>query len=184
MLSLGHISPTDISPGNLRQLLLKVVNQLPSYLKLLYDTTTQLWSYYRILPCTTLTGDENLIIAMTIPLLDTNKRFEVFKAQNLPVPNLKTNQSTMLARYGVDTKAIAIDDVRSTYTTFKIEARLWQRKHGHFCSIDKSFYSVSSSNLCVIRIFLNNISETEKQCSITLKNNLVHPNAVNLREGK
>lgn len=185
MLSLGHLSPTVISPANLRQLLSEIANQLPSNLKLPFDSNTDLWSYYRILPCTTLVGDENLIIALTVPLLDTNKRFEVFKIHNLPVPNLKTNQSTLLARYKIDEKAVVIDDVRSTYTTLsEIELASCLSQHGNFCSIDKSFYPVSSSNLCVMKIFLNDLPEIAKLCSVSVENNVVDPNAVNLREGK
>lgn len=95
MLLLGHLSPTVISPANLRNLLSEIANQLPPNLKLPNDPDTDLWSYYRILPCTTLVETENLIIALTVPLLDTNKHFEVFKIHNLPVPNLKTNQSNL-----------------------------------------------------------------------------------------
>lgn len=185
MLSLGHLSPTVISPGDLRRLLLEISDQLPSYLRLPYDITTDLWSYYRILPCTTLIGNENLIIAMTIPLLDTNKRFELFKVHNLPVPNLKTNQSNLLARYDIETEALAIDDVRGTFTTLsKIETNACKKQHGNFCSINKSFYPVSSSDLCVVKIFLNNIQEIERQCSVLVENKLPDPNALTLREGK
>lgn len=185
MLSLGHLSPTVISPANLRQLLSEIANQLPPNLKLPFDPNTDLWSYYRILPCTTLVGDENLIIALTVPLLDTNKRFEVFKIHNLPVPNLKTNQSTLLARYKIDEKAVVIDDVRSTYTTLsETELVSCLSQHGNFCAIDKSFYPVSSSNLCVMKIFLNDLPEIAKLCSVSVENNVVDPNAVNLREGK
>lgn len=104
MLSLGHLSPTVISPANLRNLLSEIANQLPPNLKLPYDPDTDLWSYYRILPCTTLVETENLITALTVPLLDTNKHFEVFRIHNLPVPNLKTNQSTLLAKYKIEEK--------------------------------------------------------------------------------
>lgn len=185
MLSLRHLSPTVISPGDLRRLLLDISDQLPSYLKLPYDITTDLWFYYRILPCTTLIGDENLIIAMTIPLLDTNKRFELFKVHNHSVPNLKTNQSNLLAKYDIETEALAIDDVRGTFTTLsKIETNVCKKQHGNFCSINKSFYPVSSNDLCVVKIFLNNLQEIEKQCSVLVENKLPDPNAVTLREGK
>lgn len=71
MLSLGHLFPTVVSPANLRQLLSDIANQLPPNLELPYDPDTDLWSYYRILPCTTLVGVKSLITALTVPLLDT-----------------------------------------------------------------------------------------------------------------
>lgn len=51
---------------------------------------------------------------MTIPLLDASKQFEMFKIHNLPVPNSRTNQSNLLAKYDTNTDAVAVDDVRST----------------------------------------------------------------------
>lgn len=147
MLSLGHLSPTVVSSANLRQLLSYIVNQLPPNLKLPFDPNIYLWSYYRILPCTILVGDENLIIALTGRLLDTNKRFEVFKIHNIPVPNLKTNQSNLLARYKVEEKAVVINDVRSAYTTLsETELASCLRQHGNFLSIDKSVYPLAQAN--------------------------------------
>lgn len=58
------------------------------------------------------------------------------------------------------------------------------KQHGNFCSIDKPFYSVSSSKSCIIKIFQNDVTEIEKRCSISVENNLIDPNAVNLKEGK
>lgn len=116
-------------------------------------------------------------IALTVPLLDTNEHFKVFKI--LPVPNLKTNQSTLLARYNIEEKAVVIDDVRRTYTTLS-ETKLASclKQHGHFCSIDKYFYSVNPGNLCVIRVFLKDLPGIailyfcRKQCSRSKRSQL------------
>lgn len=58
MLTLVHLSPTVVLPANLRQLLSEIASKLPPNLKLPYDPDTDRWSYYRILPCTTLVGVE------------------------------------------------------------------------------------------------------------------------------
>ena len=52
MLSLGHLSPSVISPTNLLQLLLQIKTKLPSYLQLPEDPEKQLWHYYKFLTCT------------------------------------------------------------------------------------------------------------------------------------
>lgn len=96
MLSLGHLSPTVIPPGISNNFYRK--SQLPSQFKLPYDPDTDLWSYYKILPCTTLIGEEDLVVVLTIALLGASKQFEMFKIYNLPVPNRRTNQSNLLAR--------------------------------------------------------------------------------------
>lgn len=58
------------------------------------------------------------------------------------------------------------------------------RQHGNFSSIDKFFYPVNPGKLCVMRIFLNNLPGIAKLCSISVENNVVDPNAVNLCGGK
>lgn len=48
MLSLGHLSPSTISPNEFRQLLREVQSHLPYYLKLPSDPETDLWDFYNI----------------------------------------------------------------------------------------------------------------------------------------
>lgn len=85
----------------------------------------------------------------------------------------------------MEEKAVVIDDVRSTYTTLSdIELLSCIKQHGNCCSIDKSFYPVNPGHLCVIRIFLNDLPGIAKLCSVSVENNVVDPNAANLREGK
>lgn len=136
-----------------------------------------------MLPCTTMIGEEDLVVEFTIPLLGTSKQFEMFKIHNHQVPNRRTNQSNLLVRYNIDTEAMAIEDVRSTFTTLdKIDVNFCLQQHGNFCSITKNFYSVSSSKLCKVKILQYDAPEIEKLCSISVENNLVDRDAVNLGE--
>lgn len=48
MLTLGHLSPSVISPKNLRSLLIGIASKLPPGILLPSDPTTELWNYYTI----------------------------------------------------------------------------------------------------------------------------------------
>ena len=45
MLTLGHLSPSVISPKNLRSLLIGIASKLPPVILLPSDPTTELWNY-------------------------------------------------------------------------------------------------------------------------------------------
>ncbi|VDI05240.1 Hypothetical predicted protein [Mytilus galloprovincialis] len=86
MLSLGHLSPSTINPTSFRFLLTEIQSQLPAYLKLPKDPIKDLWAYYQFLTCTTLIYERKIFVVISVPLLDYNNKFEVFKVFNLPIP--------------------------------------------------------------------------------------------------
>ena len=53
MLSLGHLSPSVITPRSLKGLLLEIENHLPEYLKLPYDPKGEIWGVNQTFTCTT-----------------------------------------------------------------------------------------------------------------------------------
>ncbi|CAC5399406.1 unnamed protein product [Mytilus coruscus] len=93
MLSLGHLSPSTITPTNLKRLLNEIKNKLPRYLDLSEDPNSNLWFFYRLLTCTTVLYDDKILAIISLPLLDSNNRFEVYKAYNLPMPMKTTVQN-------------------------------------------------------------------------------------------
>ena len=58
MLSLGHVSPSTITPKNLKQLLLEMQSKLPYHLTLPEDPVKDLWKYYQTLTCTTILDED------------------------------------------------------------------------------------------------------------------------------
>ena len=79
MLSLNHLSPSLITPKNLKQLLLTIKTKLPFSLKLPEDPDTNIWYFYRTLNCKTLVDNDKLLVVINVPLLDQNGEYEVFK---------------------------------------------------------------------------------------------------------
>lgn len=114
MLSLGHLSPSVIAPVDLRQLLMNIRKHSPTEFRLPLSPEEQLWSFYKVLPCTTLLEYDRLVIVLSIPLLDREKMFELYKMHTLPIPNQNNNQTNLLAKYETRGNAIAVDDIRTT----------------------------------------------------------------------
>ena len=70
MLSLSHLSPSTISPKNLRALLLDVKDKLPVSMQLPADPESNIWYFYNTLTCTAYLDGHKILIVLTIPLLD------------------------------------------------------------------------------------------------------------------
>ena len=77
MLSLGHLSPSVITPSSLKALLVEIENHLPQFLQLPSDQRGDIWKMYQTLACTTVHGKGHLLVIVSKPLLDksTNLKF-------------------------------------------------------------------------------------------------------------
>ena len=82
MLSLGHISLSIITPENLKKLLLEMQTKLPYHLTLPEDPTENLWKYYQSLSCTTILDEDKFLVIVSVPLLDRETTFEIYKVFN------------------------------------------------------------------------------------------------------
>lgn len=82
MLSLGHLSPSIVTPGHLRDILLGIQTELPHQLRLPADPNMELWRYYSSLGCVTLIENDKLLALVPIPLLNRGSIFEFFQAIN------------------------------------------------------------------------------------------------------
>ena len=79
MLSLNHLSPSLITPKDLKRLLTQIKAKLPPTLKLPEDHRSNIWYYYHTLTCTTILEDDRIVVVMSIPLLDFTGQYNVIK---------------------------------------------------------------------------------------------------------
>ena len=84
MLSLSHLSPSLITPKDLKRLLTQIKAKLPPTLKLPEDHRSNIWYYYRTLTCTTILEDDRIVVVVSIPLLDFTGQYDVIKIHNIP----------------------------------------------------------------------------------------------------
>ena len=79
MLSLSNLSPSTISPKNLRALLLDVKDKLLASMQLPADPESNIWYFYNTLTCTAYLDGHKILIVLTIPLLDLKEIYEIYK---------------------------------------------------------------------------------------------------------
>ena len=84
-LALGHLSPSVISPKQLQDILYDIQKHNLEYISLPQDPKT-IWYYYQSLTTVTIIRRKKLLTLVSLPLIDTNSRYELYQIFNLPVP--------------------------------------------------------------------------------------------------
>ena len=186
LLSLGHLSPSIISPTNLRALLLDIQARLPSTLKLPNDPQKDLWYFYKFLTCTTVLDVDKILIVISLPLLDLNGEFEIYKAISIPLPlpiasTGNSELSNMVATYDLETPNFMINMQRTSYALLSPEET--QRCNDHlvnFCALETTIFPINLSKLCVIALFTQNKENIGQFCRKTVRLDTLLPTAVHL----
>ncbi|CAG2242291.1 unnamed protein product [Mytilus edulis] len=185
MLSLGHLSPSTINPTSFRFLLTEIQSQLPAYLKLPKDPIKDLWAYYQFLTCTTLIYERKIFVVISVPLLDYNNKFEVFKVFNLPIPmqSNKTNVN-MVAKFNLESDYIAVNAERSKYILFD-QNEIIQCTHPlvPYCAVSSPTYPINLSNLCITTLFMKKGRKVLVDCQTLVQPFAVLPMAKYISSG-
>ena len=85
-LSMQKLSPKTIEHKEMKQVLKDIETRLPNSYGLPSDPDKDLWTFYKLLSCSTLMEDNRIIIIVPIPLIDYSKKMELFKIYNMPLP--------------------------------------------------------------------------------------------------
>ena len=184
MLSLGHLSPSVISPNELRKLLGDVKGQLSSQFKFPFDPRKDIWTFYKTLTCTTLMEGGQLIVVISIPLLDNVGAFEVFRIHNMALPLNGSNQTNVLARFSLEASAIAVNKRRTHFAALSAsELRDCSDPLKTYCTFKSPVYSIVSTEMCVIQVFLGHQDGITKLCKTVIQPNDPSPQARYLTDG-
>jgi hypothetical protein len=186
MLSLGHLSPSTITPVNLRTLLQDIQIQIFPNLKLPADPVKDLWKFYQLLQCTTIWEDDKIIVLVPVPLLEVNNVLEVFEVINLPLPlpQATAEHKRLTASYVLEAKALAVDAKRSRFVLLdELEFRMCSRPLIGFCDFKSPLYPVNLNNFCIISLFLNDADSIHLNCQTEVKFDSVIPMAKYISDG-
>ncbi|CAC5401357.1 unnamed protein product [Mytilus coruscus] len=185
MLSLGHLSPSTITPNNLQGLLIEIKDKLPKYLELTNDPKENLWFFYRFLTCSTILYNSRILVVISIPLLDSNNKFEIYQAFNLPMPMQKNHTSIgMVAKYDLDVEYFAVNSERSKYVLLKHqEIQSCTNTFTKFCKIISPVYPINLSKNCITSLFLKKRNDIDKYCRVVVEPNSVLPMASYISSG-
>lgn len=186
MLSLGHLSPSLISPKDLRELLTEIETKLPRVMSLPANPRKDLWLLYSTLTCTTVLHNDSIVVVLNIPLLDYERQFELYIAHNLDIPLLNHTDIVdykFMAKYQLESRYLAINKRRTQYALLsEIEAKNCLANN-LYCHIKSPVYAVMSSKMCVIKLVLNIEPEIKKYCRKIVDSNIVLPKAEYLSDG-
>ena len=158
-LALGHLSPSVISPKQLQDILYDIQKHIPEYLSLPQDPKT-IWYYYQSLTTVTIIKRKKLLTLVSLPLIDTNSRYELYQIFNLPVPY---NLTRMTAQYELETNHLAVNIKRTQYMLLSDTDFLQcAAPRTSFCALRKSSFPLHDSQRCVTALFLKDVERIEK----------------------
>lgn len=170
MLSSERLSPSVIAPAMLRKILLEIENKLPRSLRLPDNPNKTLWKYYKYLTCSTIVRDKQILIVVSIPLLDLSSTYKVFNVHNLPLPFMNRTkgviQSTeMTAQLEIEANSIAFNVERTKYILLdKFETHHCSNPWLNYCQIQSPIYPVSLNRICVVSLFLKHDTNIKQYC--------------------
>ncbi|MCG8046532.1 MAG: envelope fusion protein [Candidatus Thiodiazotropha endolucinida] len=178
MLSLNHLSPSLITPQNLKQLLLAIKTKLPFSLKLPEDPVTNIWYFYRTLICKAVLDKDKLLVIINLPLLDQNGEYEVFRIHALPLPWVQTSSGekipNLVATYEVQYTGLLINKERSRYALLDAdEVQACTNAVMRYCTPRNAVLPVNLHQHCALALFLKDDAKVDKYCR-----KLVTPNAM------
>ena len=148
----GKLTPLMIDPNHLRQELLKINKHLPPKITLPEDPTINIGHYYRFLTMTPIINGNQLLLMITIPLLDSDSTITLNKIHDLPIYNSDIGKSLS---YQLEGSNLAVTKDNS-YVTILTEAEFIQctLAQGHFCSLNTALYHIDYSKWCLAAMFL------------------------------
>ena len=190
MLSLNHLSPSVITPINLRTLLLNVKTRLPFSLKLPEDPASNIWYFYRTLVCKTVLDEDKILVVINIPLLDQNGEYEVFKTHVLPLLWVNATLGTqnlpdMVASYDVQYAGLLINKERNKYILLDSDdLQACSNAAMKYCTPRNAILPVNLHQHCMLALFLKNNAEVDKFCHKIVTPNSVLPQAKYLSVGQ
>lgn len=183
-MSLGHLSPSIVTPGHLREVLLGIQTELPHHLRLPVDPTKELWKY-NALGCVTLLENRKLLILMSIPLLDRESVFEIYQVINLPMPYPRGDQgSGMVARYKMETEYIALNPGRTKFMLLTAEeARKCRNDDLGACASLSPIYVAGNHKMCILELFGGKKEGIKRTCQVEVLANTALPQAISVSDG-
>ena len=138
------------------------------------DPTTELWNHNNILSCHTLFDTNRIFVVMSIPLLDYDSNFQIFKPFNLPIPvNLNSSDDrsfSMLTYSNIEAKVIGVNVQKTQYILLNNEGLAKCIQPGvNFYDIKSPIHRINLSKLCIVALFMNDNALIKENCKNTIK---------------
>ena len=163
------VSPTLISPVDLRDILLAAQEDIRSHprLALPSDPTESLWAYYSYLKVVPVVIEDYLVVVLQIPLVDISTTFDVYRVYSLPAlhPELQISYT-----YQLESKYLVVsNDQQFFMLPDEMDVMACMMTEGHWCKLHTAMYPVKSVNWCIASLFKNDPQEIETNCRVKVQ---------------
>ena len=137
----NKLSPEMIPPAQLLTILIEVKDDIRNHPKLSLPeelTSNSIYKYYKIMKLEVTMEHELMLGVLQIPMVETNKRFCLYKLYNLPLPLPGTN---LQVRYELDYQYLAITE-GDQYVAFPSPQEIMgcQITAGAFCELNTTMF--------------------------------------------
>ena len=144
-------------------------------LKLCEDPETNIWSYYGTVKLTPIVLQDNLMLILTVRLVDHSLHMNLYKVHNLPMLHPTLN---LHAQYEIEGPYLAtmMDGMFISLPT-ALDIRLCLMTNGHLCMFNQALYPVDNTNWCIYALFINDMHRIKKNCilkTLNWMNNLAY----------
>ena len=178
------MSPSIITPENLRSVIGMIRSNLPYTLHLQVDPKKSLWEYYRTMGCETIVRNDKIYAMVDVPLLNSNSDFEVFKVIHLPIPfpNNATQEKTV-ERHKIETEGIAFNLVRTKFVMLSpSEALACSTNALKVCAVKSPIYAANGHRLCIVQLFKRDEKGIDKYFEAEVATNIVTLQAIHISD--
>ena len=181
-LATGRLSPTILPAPELVIILKGIEVEIPHELMLLQDPRERPFYYYNILTTNTLALDNELVIALEIPLLDVSRKLKVMEAIALPVPYSATK---LTAVYDLEFRHLAISTDGRQYVVLTLEDQLnCGRRNTNYCSLTSAIQEANSHTYCTLALYQRDQDKVDKLCKVKVSNKIRLPVARYVSNGE
>ena len=156
--------------------------EIPHELMLPQDPRERPFYYYNILTTNTLALDNELVIALEIPLLDVSRKLKVMEAIALPVPYSATK---LTAVYDLEFRHFAISTDGRQYVVLTLEDQLnCGRRNTNYCSLTSAIQEANSHTYCTLALYQRDQDKVDKLCKVKVSNKIRLPVARYVSNGE
>ena len=181
-LATGRLSPILLPAPELVQILKGIEVEIPPELMLPQDPRERPFYYYKILTTNTIALEDELVIAIEIPLLDVARKLKIMEAIALPVPYSETS---LTAVYDLEFTSFAISMDGRQYVVLTLEDQLeCGKRDTNYCSLTSAVQEANSHSYCTLALYQRDQAKVAKLCKVKVSNKMKLPTAYYIAKGE
>lgn len=181
-LAVGRLSPNVIMPKKLYLLLEQIRINLPPSLGLPINSNSDMWLYYQFLTCSAQFTQSDVLVIISVPLVDYASVFDIYRVTPLPIPLHNASHLfssfPLVARYELESEYLAVDPDRQFYAFLSSNhIQTCNNPILTFCHIDVPFRAFGVAPSCLSSLFSNDLGQVGRLCKKTVYFNATLPEA-------